>query len=82
MGEAPRSGNGQHAQRLSKRLREPKIKEFTVCRTHLGRVLLSQVVDDLERPHLRASYSTPQSMQPGGTGERRWEKRRPVRRLL
>lgn len=48
VGEAPRSGNGQHAQRLSKGSGSPQIKEFTVCRTHLGRVLLSQVVDDLE----------------------------------
>lgn len=37
MGEAPRSGNGQHAQRLSKGSVSPQIKEFTVCRSSSGK---------------------------------------------
>lgn len=37
VGEASRSGNAQHVQRLSKGSASPQSKEFTVCRSSVGK---------------------------------------------
>ena len=61
--------------------RAHKLRSSQYAEAHLGRVLRSQIVDDLEG-HIWGLGLYPTVSAAWGTGERRREKRRPVRRLL